>query len=148
MEMSTMYSPANGVLLELSKLQDKVFSTGMMGNGFIIKSENSLIYSPLSGKVSHIADTKHAIVISTDEFDVMIHIGIDTCNLKGIPFDIVASKYQEVQAGDLLMKVDYEYIREKQLDSSVIVIFLERDDINISEKLPKEVVVNQIITIK
>lgn len=85
-------APATGKVLPLCETKDEVFSAGTMGQGFGLEpsAEGEIeVVAPVSGTVMMLADTKHAIGIQTaDGLEILIHMGIDTVNLKGTPFTV------------------------------------------------------------
>ena len=123
-ESKGIVSPTNGELLEITKVPDEVFSTKMMGDGFAIKSTDGIIVSPVDGKVGVIFETKHAVIIESKEGkEVLIHLGIDTVNLKGEGFEVFVNVGDEVKAGDKLVKMDLPFIEANAKSSIRPVIF-------------------------
>lgn len=117
-------SLTNGELLDITKVPDEVFSTKMMGDGFAIKSNDGIIVSPVDGKIGVVFETKHAIIIeSTEGKEILIHLGIDTVNLKGEGFEVFVNVGDEVKAGDKLVKMDVEFIEANAKSSISPVIF-------------------------
>lgn len=114
----------NGELLDIAKVPDEVFSTKMMGDGFAIKSNDGIIVSPVDGKIGVVFETKHAIIIeSTEGKEILIHLGIDTVNLKGEGFEVFVNVGDEVKAGDKLVKMDLPFIEANAKSSISPVIF-------------------------
>ena len=117
-------SLTNGELLDITKVPDEVFSTKMMGDGFAIKSNDGIIVSPVDGKIGVVFETKHAIIIESKEGkEILIHLGIDTVNLKGEGFEVFVNVGDEVKAGDRLVKMDVEFIEANAKSSISPVIF-------------------------
>lgn len=117
-------SLTNGELLDITKVPDEVFSTKMMGDGFAIKSNDGIIVSPVDGKIGVVFETKHAIIIESKEGkEILIHLGIDTVNLKGEGFEVFVNVGDEVKAGDKLVKMDVEFIEANAKSSISPVIF-------------------------
>lgn len=83
----------------------------MMGDGFAVEPTSGEIYAPVSGTITSIFPSKHALGLITDSgLEVLIHVGLDTVDLNGKPFDVQVSQGQKVKAGDLLIKADLEAI--------------------------------------
>ncbi|UOQ49517.1 glucose-specific PTS transporter subunit IIBC [Gracilibacillus caseinilyticus] len=117
-------SPMEGEVMPLSEVPDQVFSQKMMGDGFAIKPSNGEIVSPVNGKIINIFPTKHAIGIEADNgTEILIHIGIDTVNLKGEGFTAKAEEGQEIKQGQVLMEVDLDYISNNAPSTVTPVIF-------------------------
>ena len=137
-------SLTNGDILELSAVPDEVFSTKLMGDGFAINSSDGKIYSPVDGTVEVIFPTKHAIIIkSVGGKEVLIHLGIETVKLEGKGFDIFVEVGQKVKAGDKLVDMDLEYIKNNATSTISPIIFtnLEADqgvDIKVGKVKAKE----------
>ncbi|MGS4148806.1 glucose-specific PTS transporter subunit IIBC [Staphylococcus pseudintermedius] len=109
----TIVAPCDGEVIPLSEVPDQVFSGGMMGDGVGFIPRQSEIVAPFHGKVKALFPTKHAIGIeSTDGVELLIHIGIDTVKLNGEGFESFVKVSDEVAEGQLLMKVDLEYLQQ------------------------------------
>lgn len=109
----TIVAPCDGEVIPLSEVPDQVFSGGMMGDGVGFIPRQSEIVAPFHGKVKALFPTKHAIGIeSTDGVEMLIHIGIDTVKLNGEGFESFVKVGDEVAEGQLLMKVDLEYLQQ------------------------------------
>ncbi|MGL5753457.1 MAG: PTS sugar transporter subunit IIA [Paraclostridium sp.] len=123
-EKNGIVSLTNGELLDITKVPDEVFSTKMMGDGFAIKSNDGIIVSPVDGKIGVVFETKHAIIIeSTEGKEILIHLGIDTVNLKGEGFEVFVNVGDEVKAGDKLVKMDLPFIEANAKSSISPIIF-------------------------
>ena len=78
----TIVSPCKGEIIELKDIKDEVFSSGLLGYGFGVKSTQGEVFSPIDGVVSSVYDTGHAYTIEgKDGLEVLVHIGIDTVEL-------------------------------------------------------------------
>ena len=125
-----VYSVADGEVIALEQVKDPVFSQKMMGDGFAVEPANGNIVSPVSGTVSSIFPTKHALGLVTEAgLEVLVHIGLDTVSLEGKPFTVHVTEGQKVAVGDLLVTADLDAIREAGRDTSTIVVFTNADAI-------------------
>ena len=132
-----VYSVADGEVIALEQVKDPVFSQKMMGDGFAVEPANGNIVSPVSGTVSSIFPTKHALGIVTEPgLEVLVHIGLDTVSLEGKPFTVHVAEGQKVAAGDLLVTADLDAIRVAGRETSTVVVFTNGDAIK-SVKLEK-----------
>ena len=116
-------SPVEGKVMELSEVKDKVFSQGIMGNGFAVELTSGTVRAPFSGEVTVVFPTGHAIGMKrADGLEVLIHIGMDTVELNGKGFSLHVKQGDYVNAGDVLVEVDLDYIKSegKSLVSPVV----------------------------
>ncbi len=144
----TVCSPLSGQLVELEDVNDEAFSSGMMGKGFAIKPKNGKLYAPVSGLVTMVFDTKHAISIKTDNgIEILIHIGIDTVQLNGQYFNSCVKQGDYVKQGDLLIEFDYENIKSKGYDLITPVMFTNIDNLENLDIELKAVNVGDVIGI-
>ena len=132
-----VYSVADGQVVALEQVKDPVFAQKMMGDGFAVEPANGNIVSPVSGTVSSIFPTKHALGLVTEAgLEVFVHIGLDTVSLEGKPFTVHVAEGQKVAAGDLLVTADLDAIRAAGRETSTVVVFTNGDAIK-SVKLEK-----------
>jgi len=125
-----VYSVADGQVIELDQVKDPVFAQKMMGDGFAVEPANGNIVSPVSGTVSSIFPTKHALGLVTESgLEVLVHIGLDTVSLEGKPFTVRVTEGQHVAAGDLLVTADLGAIREAGRETTTVVVFTNGDAI-------------------
>ncbi len=125
-----VYSVADGQVVALEQVKDPVFAQKMMGDGFAVEPANGNIVSPVSGTVSSIFPTKHALGLVTEAgLEVLVHIGLDTVSLEGKPFNVHVAEGQKVAAGDLLVTADLDAIRAAGRETSTVVVFTNGDAI-------------------
>ncbi|PZL71348.1 PTS beta-glucoside transporter subunit EIIBCA [Enterococcus plantarum] len=116
-------SVVEGKAVPLAEINDQAFSTGALGKGLGIIPTDNKIVAPVSGEVSAVFPTKHAIGIKTEEgVEVLIHIGIDTVELDGKHFDTIVEQGAIIEKGQLLSTVDFEGIQKDGYDPTVIVV--------------------------
>lgn len=124
-----LVSPVNGELLDISNVPDEVFAQKMMGDGFAIKSNDGLVVSPVDAEVQLVFETKHAIGLKTESgLEMLIHFGVDTVKLKGEGFDVFVETGDKVKAGDKLMQVNLDYIKENAKSDISPVIFTNLEE--------------------
>lgn len=125
-----VYSVADGQVVDLEQVKDPVFAQKMMGDGFAVEPANGNIVSPVSGTVSSIFPTKHALGLVTEAgLEVLVHIGLDTVSLEGKPFTVHVAEGQKVAAGDLLVTADLDAIRAAGRETSTVVVFTNAEAI-------------------
>lgn len=118
-----LHAVADGEYLPLEDVQDDVFSTKMVGDGYAIRPSTGKIFSPVNGTIVTVAETKHAIGIKTnDGAEILIHMGLDTVELKGAPFTIAVKQGDTVTAGTQLATMDLDAIKAAGKDNVVIVV--------------------------
>ena len=123
-------APVAGQVINLEDVNDPVFSQKKLGEGFAVKPSAGEIVSPVTGKVVMVAKTKHALGLQTaDGVEVMIHLGIDTVELDGKPFDLQVAAGSEVKAGQQLGTMDLQAIKDAQKDDTVILAITNTADI-------------------
>lgn len=119
-----IYAPSKGELIPISEVADPVFSEKMMGDGFAVLPEANEVFAPISGTILNVFPTKHAIGIQTDNgLEVLLHMGINTVDLKGEPFTLYVEEGQRIARGQLIAVVDLEMLEEAGKKSDMIVVF-------------------------
>ncbi|CAM4118330.1 glucose-specific PTS transporter subunit IIBC [Mesobacillus thioparans] len=120
----TFVSPIKGEIKPITEVPDQVFSGKMMGDGFAIVPAEGTIVSPVDGKIVNLFPTKHAIgILSNSGREILIHVGIDTVNLKGQGFETLVSENDTVTKGQPLLKVDLDYIKENATSIITPIVF-------------------------
>lgn len=105
-------SPLSGEIMLLSQVKDEVFSKQVLGKGIAVVPEEGKVYAPFDGQVKSLFETKHAIGLqSKNGVELLIHVGMDTVELKGEFFRAHVNAEEEVKAGQLLLEFDIEGIR-------------------------------------
>ena len=122
-------SPITGKAIGIAEVPDPVFAEKMLGDGVAIVPEDGLVVSPCKGKVVQIFPTNHAVGIETKQgFDLLVHLGIDTVELKGKGFERLVEEGQSVDVGTPLLKMDLGKIAElgKSTISPVIITTMDK----------------------
>jgi PTS system D-glucosamine-specific IIC component len=121
--------PIEGIIKPLSEVPDKMFAEKMMGDGFAIDPTVGRVVSPVDGKVVNLFTTKHAIGLQAEDgTEILIHVGIDTVNLKGEGFEAHVEQGDEVTVGQELLTFDLEGIKGKAPSVMTPVIFTNLSD--------------------
>jgi PTS system sucrose-specific IIC component len=122
-------APMTGNAKAMSDAPDAVFASLAMGNGAVIEPVSGEVYSPVSGTVTMLFDTKHAVGLAADDgTEVLIHIGVDTVELAGAPFEAHVAAGDAVKAGDLLITADLDAIKAAGKPTATMVIVTNTDD--------------------
>lgn len=123
-----LLAPITGTAIKMTEVPDPVFASEAMGTGAAVRPTEGKLYAPASGTISVLAETGHALAMTTDAgAEVLMHIGIDTVTLKGAPFTAHVRLGDHVEAGQLLMDVDLDAIRAAGLDPVTPVIVTNSD---------------------
>ncbi|MEB3365628.1 PTS glucose transporter subunit IIA [Lactobacillus sp. R2/2] len=124
----TVTAACDGRLMPITDVKDEVFSQKMLGDGYAIKPTDGKIYSPVAGTVTTVFPTKHAIGITTDNnLEILVHLGIDTVELKGEPFEVAVKQGDTVKQDDYLASMNTELITAENYDDMVIVVYTNMD---------------------
>ncbi len=118
-------APAEGEVIPMEKIPDETFSTGVLGECYGIMPSEGIIYSPLEGTVSVVANTKHAVSFKDGNREVLVHVGIDTVKLGGEGFKVLVSEGDVVKQGQKVMEFDAELIKARGYNPMVVVVEIE-----------------------
>lgn len=122
-------SPVNGKAVPLSEVPDPTFAEEMLGKGAAVEPSEGRFYAPVSGTISTVFPTKHAIGITGDKGEeILIHVGLDTVQLDGKYFETAVSEGQHVETGTLLLTCDLEKVREAGYKTITPVIVTNPED--------------------
>ncbi|QIK68946.1 PTS glucose transporter subunit IIA [Erysipelothrix sp. HDW6C] len=114
----------DGEVIAMSAVNDQVFSSKAMGDGFAVRPSSGTVYAPMNGTIASIFPTKHAITMtSTSGHEIMIHMGIDTVNLGGEGFKVHVQEGQTITAGSPIAEMDLKSITPQVPSTDVIVVF-------------------------
>ncbi|WP_404330798.1 glucose-specific PTS transporter subunit IIBC [Mesobacillus maritimus] len=117
-------SPIKGEIKPITDVPDAVFSGKMMGDGFAIIPSEGVVVSPVDGKIVNLFPTKHALGILSDTGrEILIHVGIDTVNLKGEGFETLVGENDKVEKGQPLLKVDLDFIKKNATSIITPIVF-------------------------
>ncbi|KRO00614.1 PTS sugar transporter subunit IIA [Companilactobacillus kimchiensis] len=121
-------SPATGKLVHLDKVSDPVFSQKLMGDGFAIMPTSDEIVAPIGGIIGTVFPTKHALMItSAHGLEIMLHLGIDTVELNGKPFEMFVKENDTVVAGQKLATMDLAQVQAAKKATSIMTIITNSD---------------------
>ncbi|GEP66006.1 MULTISPECIES: beta-glucoside-specific PTS transporter subunit IIABC [Clostridium] len=121
-------APVKGKIVSLENVADETFSSGIMGAGIAIIPSEGKVYSPGDGIISACFHTGHAIGITINDIELLIHVGIDTVSLEGKYFKLMISQGQTVKKGDLLLEFDIDKIHEAGYDLTTMIIVTNSND--------------------
>ncbi|MDU0910445.1 MAG: glucose PTS transporter subunit IIA, partial [Klebsiella pneumoniae] len=122
-------APMSGSVIALDQVPDSTFASGLLGKGVAIIPAVGKVIAPFSGEVASLFQTKHAIGLQSDSgIELLIHVGIDTVKLDGVPFTAHVKEGDRVQAGDLLIEFDRQAILDAGYDLATPIIISNSDD--------------------
>ena len=126
--MINLHSPLKGEIVPLSEVNDPVFAQGMMGNGIAIQPTEGKVVAPFDGCVLMIFQTNHAIgLVDENGVEVLIHIGMDTVELKGQGFTPRIEEGQSFKTGDTLIEFDIEFIKQAGYPTVTPIVITNSD---------------------
>lgn len=132
----TIKAPISGIVSELSEVPDDVFAQKIVGDGIAINPTDNTLYSPVKGKIVQIFPTLHALGIETEEgLEILIHLGVDTVELKGEGFTSFVEKDQQVDVGDKLIEIDWNSIKHKVPSTMTPILITNMDRVDKIEVL-------------
>ena len=125
----TVYAPVGGNVVPSEQLPDETFATGVLGRGVGIEPEGDTIVAPFDGEISSVTDTCHAVGISSpDGMELLIHVGVDTVDMKGDGFQCFVKEGQKVKAGEKLLSFDKQKISAAGHPDIVAVLVTNADE--------------------
>ena len=122
-------APMSGKIMALSEVNDKVFSSGVVGQGLAIQPDSNQVFSPVNGVVAATFDSGHALqIISDNGAEILIHVGLDTVQLNGQFYTLHTAAGQQIKQGDLLIDFDRIAIEKAGYDTITPVIIANAED--------------------
>lgn len=120
----------NGKIVELDTVPDEMFAQKMLGDGVAVLPSSNEVLSPVAGVVSSMTDTLHAYgITSNDGLEVLVHVGLDTVELKGEGFKSFVKEGDKVKVGDKLAEVDLEFLKSKGYEVYTPIIITNFDEL-------------------
>ena len=125
----TVMSPIDGKVIPLEQLPDETFASAILGPGCGIEPTGDTVYAPFDGTVTQIATTLHAVGMTSSEgTELLIHVGMDTVDMKGQGFTALVKEGQKITAGTPLLKVDLDAIRAAGHPTATAIIVTDGAD--------------------
>lgn len=124
-----LFSPLQGEIIPLTKISDPVFASETLGKGVAILPSTGELRSPVNGIINSIFPTKHAItLVSNDGLEILIHLGIDTVQLKGAPFEVLVTANEPVTIGQPLARFDIAAIQAAGLSTVTPILIVNSEN--------------------
>jgi glucose-specific phosphotransferase system IIA component len=145
--MIEVIAPLSGQAVPLSEVSDEVFASGMAGDGVaVIPSKSGEVVAPISGRLVKLFEGGHAFgIASADGVELIVHIGLDTIEMRGAAFERLATEGDEVEAGTAIVRFDLEEITSAGYDPVTPVLITNADEHPISNAKTGEVSVGHTI---
>lgn len=147
MKQQTIYAFATGDVTPLDKVKDEVFASYTLGKGVAIFPHEGVLYAPCDGRITTLADTHHAVALESDDgAEILLHIGIDTVNLRGTFFDAKVKPGKKVKKGDKLIVFEKDKIRYEGYDTTICMAICntnEYEKIEVTDK--REVATDDVV---
>jgi len=125
---TTLVSPLDGTVVPLSQVPDPVFSEHMLGNGLALLPTTQTVFAPFDGTITNINPASHALLITHNNIELLIHVGLESVALKGEGFKLFVQKGQSVTAGQKLLSFDLDLLKQKAASPLVILVITSPAD--------------------
>ena len=123
-EKRSFTSVVDGTVIAIEAVNDQVFSQKMMGEGFAVEPTGTIVVAPLSGTVTAVFPTKHAIgMVTEDGIEVLVHMGLDTVEMTDQAFDVFVKEGDHVGQGTKIAEADWEKVRAAGKGTTVVIVF-------------------------
>ena len=124
-----LLQPCRGEVVAREDIPDETFAMGILGDGIGVRPADGIVLAPFDGTVTSVFDTRHAVTLEKDGMEVLIHVGVNTVNMKGEGFTAFVEEGAEVKAGQKLLGFDREAIRNAGYDDTVVMLLTNSDDL-------------------
>ena len=129
-----VYAPMSGTVQELEQVPDEAFRDKLLGDGMAVLPEKGDIYAPVDGVITDVTDTKHAFCITAKNgAEILLHVGINTVNLKGEGFEVIVKEGDKISVGDKLGKVNLSYVHQYGLPIITPILLTEPEEYELVE---------------
>ena len=120
---------AAGAFVKMEDIPDEVFAQGILGQCCGIDPTEGKVYAPIDGEITQAPDSGHALGIQgIGDVEVLIHVGVDTVEMKGDGFSPKVKEGDKVKKGDLLLEMDLDKIAAAAHPAVVITVVTNTDD--------------------
>ena len=124
----SVMQPVQGTVIPREEIPDDTFASGVLGDGVGIQPSAELVVAPFDGTITSVAESKHAVGIESNGMEMLIHVGVDTVNMKGEGFSCLAAEGDEVKLGQPLIRFSREKIKNAGYSDTVAVLLTNSDD--------------------
>ena len=120
--------PVQGTVIPRTEIPDAVFAEGVLGDGVGIRPSGGVVVAPCDGVITSAPDTGHAVGLESNGMEILVHIGVDTFNMKGQGFRMLVKEGDHVKLGTPLVRFDSARIREAGYNDTIAVLLTNSDD--------------------
>ena len=122
-------APVAGEIIDITAVEDGVFSGKMLGDGFAVKTAAEEVTAPCDGEIILVAETKHAVALRQEGMEILIHVGLDTVNMNGQGFSSLVQKGDKVKKGQPLLHFSLADIEAAGKDTVTILTITNMDKV-------------------
>ncbi len=121
--------PVKGTVIARDQIPDETFASGVLGDGVGIQPADEVVVAPFDGTISSVAESQHAVGVESNGMEMLIHVGVDTVNMKGDGFTCLVKEGDAVKAGQPLIRFDRKKIKDAGYSDTVAVLLTNSDDL-------------------
>ncbi len=121
--------PVEGNVIPYDKIPDDTFASGVLGVGVGVEPTGEVVVAPFDGEISSVADSKHAVGLSANDMELLIHVGVDTVAMNGDGFECLVKEGDQVKAGQPLIRFSREKIKAAGYSDTVAVLLTNSEDL-------------------
>ncbi len=138
-----LYAPMTGELVDITQVEDITFAQKFLGDGVAIRPTDGTVVAPADGTVIQVFHTKHALGLNVKGIELLIHIGMNTVELKGNGFEVFVEEGDKVKKGDVLVKVDLDVLKEHGYPTETPIVITNMESIKSLDKSSGNVVAGE-----
>ena len=125
----SVLQPVEGTVIPREEIPDETFAEGILGDGVGIQPSGEVVVAPFDGTVTSVAESKHAVGLESNGMEMLIHVGVDTVNMKGDGFTCLVKDGDTVKAGQPLIRFSKAKIKAAGYSDTVAVLLTNSDDL-------------------
>ncbi len=125
----SVLQPVEGTVIPREEIPDETFAEGILGDGVGIQPSGEVVVAPFDGTVTSVAESKHAVGLESNGMEMLIHVGVDTVNMKGAGFTCLVKDGDTVKAGQPLIRFSKAKIKAAGYSDTVAVLLTNSDDL-------------------